>query len=101
MKKLILVLLAAVAFSCGDGNNRSSEREDGNNDMDNRETVEPDTTQNTLESDEMESDTSEARVVSVILSLERIQRRAITKWSAIRAREQRSALLQQPSILFH
>lgn len=54
MKKLILVLLAAVAFSCGDGSNRSSERDDGYNDMDNRETVEPDT----LESDEMESDTS-------------------------------------------
>ena len=58
MKKLILVLLAAVAFSCGDGSNRSSEREDGYNDRDNRETVEPDTTENTLESDEMESDTS-------------------------------------------
>lgn len=25
MKKLILILLAAVAFSCGDGSNRSSE----------------------------------------------------------------------------
>ena len=58
MKKLILVLLAAVAFSCGDGSNRSSERDDGYNDMDNRETVEPDTSDSNLESDEMESDTS-------------------------------------------
>ncbi len=53
MKKLILVLLAAVAFSCGDGSNRSSERDNDYNDMD-RETVEPDTTSN----DQMESDTS-------------------------------------------
>jgi hypothetical protein len=26
MKKVILILLAAIAFSCGDGSNRSSER---------------------------------------------------------------------------
>lgn len=45
MKKLIFILLAATAFSCGDGN-RSSEREsdDMNNDLNNRELVEPDTT---------------------------------------------------------
>jgi hypothetical protein len=45
MKKLILILLAAVAFSCGDGTNRSSERDDNmDNDQNNRELVEPDTT---------------------------------------------------------
>lgn len=46
MKKLIFILLAATAFSCGDGSNRSSERErdDMNNDLNNRELVEPDTT---------------------------------------------------------
>ena len=46
MKKLILIVLAAVAFSCGDGSNRSSERGDDmdNNDLNNRELIEPDTT---------------------------------------------------------
>jgi hypothetical protein len=54
MKKLILILLAAVAFSCGDGN-RSSEREgDDLNDDNNTETVEPDT----VTSGDMESDTT-------------------------------------------
>lgn len=56
MKKTILVLLAAIAFSCGDGSNRSSERDDGFDDMDNTETLEPDTTFD--ESDQMRSDTS-------------------------------------------
>lgn len=53
MKKLILILLAAVAFSCGDGSNRSSEREDdmNNNDLNNRELIEPDTTGMTDDSD--------------------------------------------------
>lgn len=52
MKKLILILLAAVAFSCGDGN-RSSERaeDDMNNDLNNRELVEPDTTGMTDDND--------------------------------------------------
>lgn len=52
MKKLILILLAAVGFSCGDGN-RSSERaeDDMNNDLNNRELVEPDTTGMTDDSD--------------------------------------------------
>ncbi len=47
MKKLIFIVLAAIAFSCGDGSNRSSERESddmNNNDLNNRELVEPDTT---------------------------------------------------------
>jgi hypothetical protein len=45
MKKLILILLAATAFSCGDGSNRSSERGDElDNDVNDRELIEPDTT---------------------------------------------------------
>lgn len=52
MKKLILILLTAVAFSCGDGS-RSSKKED--NDMnDNTEVVKPDT----VVSGDMESDTT-------------------------------------------
>jgi len=48
MKKLIFVLLAAAAFGCGDGTNRSSERQnDETNGLNNREElVEPDTTSN-------------------------------------------------------
>ena len=42
MKKLIFILMAAVAFSCGDGSNRSSEREDDA--KDNTEMAEPDST---------------------------------------------------------
>jgi hypothetical protein len=42
MKKLIMILFAAVAFSCGDGN-RSSEGNDMNN-TENTEAAEPDTT---------------------------------------------------------
>lgn len=45
MKKLILIAIAAVAFSCGDGTNKSSEREDEGTDVNNREElIEPDTT---------------------------------------------------------
>ena len=58
LKKLILIFLAAFAFSCGDGSNRSSERDDGLNDMENTETVEPDTTSTDMESEEMRTDTS-------------------------------------------
>lgn len=42
MKKLVMILFAATAFSCGDGN-RSSER-DNDLDNDNTELAEPDTT---------------------------------------------------------
>lgn len=56
MKKLIFVLLAAAAISCGDRSNRSSERE--NNDGDNTETVEPDTTGMESEAPGVESDTT-------------------------------------------
>jgi hypothetical protein len=55
MKKLIFILLAAAAISCGDRNNRSSERE---NDADNTETVEPDTTGMESEAPGVESDTT-------------------------------------------
>jgi hypothetical protein len=46
MKKLIIILLAVAAFSCGDSTNRSSEREDElDTDLNNREElIEPDTT---------------------------------------------------------
>lgn len=45
MKKLILIFLAAIAFSCGDGNNRSSEsRENETEDNYSREPLESDTT---------------------------------------------------------
>ncbi|HEX8038056.1 MAG TPA: hypothetical protein VF490_02850 [Chryseosolibacter sp.] len=45
MKKLILIFLAAIAFSCGDGNNRSSEsRENETEDNYSREPMESDTT---------------------------------------------------------
>ncbi len=45
MKKLILIFLAAIAFSCGDGNNRSSEsRDNETEDNYSREPMESDTT---------------------------------------------------------
>jgi hypothetical protein len=46
MKKLIIILFSLAAFSCGDGTNKSSEREDDlNTDLNNREELlEPDTT---------------------------------------------------------
>lgn len=44
MKKLILILLAAIAFSCGDGNNRSSEAGSETEDAYSREPMEADTT---------------------------------------------------------
>ena len=46
MKKVILILLAAVAFSCGDGSNRSSEAgsETQSEDTYSREPMEADTT---------------------------------------------------------
>lgn len=43
MKKLIMVLMAAAAFSCGDGN-RSSDRGDDMNDDNTEQAVEADTT---------------------------------------------------------
>lgn len=53
MKKLIMILLAAAAFSCTD--NRSSERNDDAYDNDNTEAVEPaDST--TVESDTTSTD---------------------------------------------
>ena len=57
MKKLIFILLAAAAISCGD-RNRSSERE---NDDTNTETVEPDTTGMESEAPGVESDTTSRR----------------------------------------
>lgn len=48
MKKLIMILVAAAAFSCGDGN-RSSERNDDAYDKDNTEALEADST--TVDSD--------------------------------------------------
>ena len=52
MKKLIMILFAAAAFSCGDGSNRSSGANDGDLDGtggDNTEMAEPDST--TMQSD--------------------------------------------------
>lgn len=50
MKKVILILLAAVAFSCGDGSNRSSEsREDTR-------------TEDNYSDDALESDTTNMRM---------------------------------------
>jgi hypothetical protein len=53
MKKVIFIFVAALAFSCGDGSNRSSERDSENRTEDNysREPMEADTT-------EMETDTT-------------------------------------------
>lgn len=47
MKKLILIFLAAIAFSCGDGSNRSSESESDIQTEDNysNDALESDTTQ--------------------------------------------------------
>ncbi|MGC1241534.1 MAG: hypothetical protein WA874_08090 [Chryseosolibacter sp.] len=47
MKKVILILLAAVAFSCGDGSNRSSENDSEIQTEDNysNDALESDTTQ--------------------------------------------------------
>lgn len=47
MKKLILIFLAAIAFSCGDGSNRSSESGSGVETEDNysNDALESDTTQ--------------------------------------------------------
>ena len=44
MKKLILILMAAVAFSCGDGTSRSSESETETEDSYSNDAVESDTT---------------------------------------------------------
>ena len=41
MKKLIVILFAAVAFSCGDRSNQASEADDNNLNNDNTEVVEP------------------------------------------------------------
>jgi hypothetical protein len=48
MKKLIFIMMAAVAFSCGDGN-KSSEREDDG--TEGTELAQPDTTGNAIQSD--------------------------------------------------
>jgi hypothetical protein len=61
MKKLVLVLMTAAAFSCGDGN-RSSERNDMN-DADNTEQAEPDTT-NTDEYGRQDSEMNEQDTTS-------------------------------------
>lgn len=50
MKKLILIFLAAIAFSCGDGTNRSSE-----SDVDTR-------TEDNYSSDPYEADTTDMRM---------------------------------------
>lgn len=65
MKKLIFILLAAAAISCGDRNNRASERE---NDADNTETVEPDTTGMESEAPGVESDTTRRQLESDTLN---------------------------------
>ena len=44
MKKVIMILLAAVAFSCGDGTSRSSESETETEDSYSNDAVESDTT---------------------------------------------------------
>jgi hypothetical protein len=64
MKKVIMILLAAAAFSCGDGSNRASERggEEGSYGTDNTEQAEPDTTSidsdNGMDNSRMGSDTT-------------------------------------------
>jgi hypothetical protein len=64
MKKVIMILLAATAFSCGDGSNRASENggEEGSSGTDNTEQVEPDTTNvdsdNGMDNSRMGSDTT-------------------------------------------
>ena len=45
MKKVILIFLAAIAFSCGDGSNRSSETEIETEDSYSNDALEADTTQ--------------------------------------------------------
>ena len=50
MKKLILIFLAAIAFSCGDGSNRSSE-----SDTDTR-------TEDNYSDDALEADTTDMRM---------------------------------------
>jgi hypothetical protein len=54
MKKLIFILMAAVAFSCGGGSNRSSEREDDS--KENTELAEPDTTSDKIQNDSTMND---------------------------------------------
>lgn len=51
MKKVILIFLAALAFGCGDGSNRSSEA--GNNNA---------TTEDNYSGDALESDTTDMRM---------------------------------------
>ena len=48
MKKLMFILMAAAVMSCGDGSNRSSERDDDatNTDVDKTEQAAPDTATN-------------------------------------------------------
>ena len=53
MKKVILILLAAVAFSCGDGRDRSSQSGSETEDNYSNDAIESDTTQ-------MEGDTTAA-----------------------------------------
>lgn len=49
-------MLAAFAFSCGDGGNRSSERNDGMDNLDNRQPIEPaDTTSTEYRDDETDT----------------------------------------------
>jgi hypothetical protein len=56
MKKILLIALAAVAFSCGDKNNRASEGADDSDNTDNTELAEPDTTGGGLDSDTTSSE---------------------------------------------
>lgn len=53
MKKLIFIFMAAIAFSCGDGSNRSSETGSESNTEDNysRDPMEADTTESDMRLD--------------------------------------------------
>jgi hypothetical protein len=62
MKKLIMILLAATAFSCGDGN-RSSERKDMDGNNESTEQAAPDTT-NTDEYGRQDSEMNEQDTTS-------------------------------------
>lgn len=61
MKKLIFIFIATIAFSCGDGSNRSSESNDESQTEENypSEPVEPD-------SSEMQMDTTSTQGVDTV-----------------------------------
>jgi hypothetical protein len=55
MKKVILIFLAAIAFSCGDGSNRSSESRDAETeDNYSDDALESDTTQMEMDTTSMD-----------------------------------------------